>query len=174
MWAYNDSLSLEHHGIKGQRWGVRRFQNEDGSLTSAGKRRQRKKIKSEQAQIEKSEYKRLLKEYDVDGKSNAAYEYGQRHGLDLDDGGGGSQRAGRKYMSMWDEIEALDDKALYNAEKLAREAVVNKFGEQTIKEIEAMDKRIASGKAVAGALAMMIIPAATVIGLIATDPNIRK
>lgn len=31
--------SLEHHGIPGQKWGVRRYQNEDGSLTSAGKRR---------------------------------------------------------------------------------------------------------------------------------------
>lgn len=30
---------LQHHGIKGQRWGVRRFQNADGSLTSAGKKR---------------------------------------------------------------------------------------------------------------------------------------
>lgn len=30
---------LYHHGIKGQRWGVRRFQNEDGSLTSAGRKR---------------------------------------------------------------------------------------------------------------------------------------
>ena len=30
---------LSHHGIKGQKWGVRRFQNKDGSLTSAGKRR---------------------------------------------------------------------------------------------------------------------------------------
>lgn len=30
---------LEHHGIKGQKWGVRRYQNEDGSLTEAGKRR---------------------------------------------------------------------------------------------------------------------------------------
>lgn len=30
---------LIHHGIKGQRWGVRRFQNEDGSLTSAGKKK---------------------------------------------------------------------------------------------------------------------------------------
>lgn len=28
---------LEHYGIKGQRWGVRRFQNPDGSLTAAGK-----------------------------------------------------------------------------------------------------------------------------------------
>lgn len=30
---------LAHHGIKGQKWGVRRFQNTDGSLTSAGKQR---------------------------------------------------------------------------------------------------------------------------------------
>lgn len=30
---------LIHHGILGQKWGVRRFQNEDGSLTSAGKQR---------------------------------------------------------------------------------------------------------------------------------------
>lgn len=30
---------LYHHGIKGQRWGVRRFQGVDGSLTAAGKKR---------------------------------------------------------------------------------------------------------------------------------------
>lgn len=34
-----DSSYLEHHGIKGQRWGVRRFQNKDGSLTNAGRKR---------------------------------------------------------------------------------------------------------------------------------------
>lgn len=45
MWAYNNSLSLAHHGIKGQRWGVRRFQNANGSLTSAGKKRYDKKVK---------------------------------------------------------------------------------------------------------------------------------
>ena len=30
---------LQHHGIKGQRWGVRRYQNTDGSLTTLGQHR---------------------------------------------------------------------------------------------------------------------------------------
>lgn len=39
MNSYKDDLTLYHHGIKGQRWGVRRYQNADGSLTSVGKKR---------------------------------------------------------------------------------------------------------------------------------------
>ena len=40
-----DSLDLdtiEHSGIKGQKWGVRNYQNADGTLTEAGKERYRK------------------------------------------------------------------------------------------------------------------------------------
>ena len=39
-----DYNSIYHHGIKGQEWGVRRFQNEDGTLTEEGKKRYRKQI----------------------------------------------------------------------------------------------------------------------------------
>lgn len=35
---YSDDY-LEHHGIKGQKWGIRRFQNSDGTLTEEGKAR---------------------------------------------------------------------------------------------------------------------------------------
>lgn len=34
-----NSEELKHYGIKGQKWGRRRYQNSDGSLTSAGKQR---------------------------------------------------------------------------------------------------------------------------------------
>lgn len=35
---------LYHHGIKGQKWGRRRYQNPDGSLTPAGKKRYQRKL----------------------------------------------------------------------------------------------------------------------------------
>ena len=38
-WTCTRQGELYHHGIKGQKWGVRRFQNKDGSLTPAGERR---------------------------------------------------------------------------------------------------------------------------------------
>ncbi len=40
IWLPSDILV--HHGIKGQKWGVRRYQNKDGSLTSQGKKRYQK------------------------------------------------------------------------------------------------------------------------------------
>ena len=42
---YHDDLA--HFGIKGQKWGVRRFQNDDGTRTPAGKKRDSRHGKSE-------------------------------------------------------------------------------------------------------------------------------
>lgn len=37
--GYPITDELYHHGIKGQRWGIRRYQNEDGTLTAEGRKR---------------------------------------------------------------------------------------------------------------------------------------
>lgn len=52
---------IYHHGIKGMRWGVRRFQNKDGSLTPAGAKRQAKL----EARRDAKERKKIDKEESV-------------------------------------------------------------------------------------------------------------
>ena len=51
-YRYCYSTELYHHGIKGMKWGVRRFQREDGSRTSLGLRReQRLNERADKAQL---------------------------------------------------------------------------------------------------------------------------
>lgn len=40
--GYYEDHCFAHHGILGQKWGIRRYQNADGTLTSAGKNRYKK------------------------------------------------------------------------------------------------------------------------------------
>lgn len=54
---------LYHHGIEGQRWGIRRFQNKDGSLKPAGKKRYDKEV----AKL-KAEKKKLRNEISIQKK----------------------------------------------------------------------------------------------------------
>ena len=55
---------LYHHGVKGMKWGVRRYQNKDGSLTKAGKKR-------DAAERRLEEYRKVYGEADAKSKAYA-------------------------------------------------------------------------------------------------------
>ena len=76
---YSKGSYLVHYGIKGQKYGVRRFQNEDGTLTEEGKRR----YGYYDRQDGTKDYKRLQKDAAKDAKEYArakAY-YGEGAGI---------------------------------------------------------------------------------------------
>ena len=72
---------IAHHGIKGQKWGVRRYRNEDGSLTEAGKKRYEKdSIKLER------KYNAADKKYrKMDKRARQLVDYSQRARWLMDD-----------------------------------------------------------------------------------------
>lgn len=113
---YTDDY-LEHHGIKGQKWGVRRFQNPDGSLTPRGKRRFSKLIE-------------LNKEHEADVKNataaaNKEYRYMRSKGLGKDEG---YKDDARELYVTDEKFKKISDER-YNAWKKSVES-----GERLIKE----------------------------------------
>ena len=75
---------LYHHGIKGQKWGIRKYQNEDGTLTAEGKARYgydetTGKLSKEGRKVEKSDRKAALKDA-IKIQKDVKKEYGSIFG----------------------------------------------------------------------------------------------
>ena len=95
-YVYKTDDALVHWGIKGMKWGVRRYQNKDGSLTAAGKKRvaaeknelkerersikNREKVREERAKLDAKKAELDARERNLNGgkKSNETSDTPQR------------------------------------------------------------------------------------------------
>lgn len=65
---------LAHHGIKGQKWGVRRFQNKDGSLTAEGRKQRLEKNRTRRLVQTKSAVDSIISTLSRDEKDKLALD----------------------------------------------------------------------------------------------------
>ena len=98
--------SLEHFGIKGQKWGVRRFQNEDGSLTEAGQKR----------------YGKYKTRADNFAKSAQEMSYWRKQ----------TEGAGKKFGEAWTSYATMESKDAHAAIKYQNKANKYVVGDQRV------------------------------------------
>ena len=143
---------LAHHGILGQKWGIRRYQNENGSLTSEGKKR-----------YQEDKYNQYLSEEKNDGffaRSRAKYKAKMATKL-ANLSGKADARADKKLAKLSEDIKLAkangDGKT---ANKLSKKWINNRYSqlytEDFVKNIDKRTKEYIDG--------MKIVTAAGMVG----------
>ena len=151
--SVNDALA--HWGIKGMRWGVRRYQNKDGSLTPAGLKRQRKL----QDKLDK------LNGTSASGGQSGGRTGGKKKISEMDDDElreyVNRKNAERNAYMLDRDIEALNPKKVSAGEKFKKELKEKVFGPATMEAgkkflsgvmNKAVDKALGEGKDPLGGL----------------------
>ena len=109
---------LYHHGILGMKWGVRRYQNEDGTLTSKGKARYMKVESSKHLQKKDTKNARKTLKYHTKMDTSYAETYG-KHGYKFRNKAeryGKGTKKYNKYMKKAEENARLAEKYTRSAD----------------------------------------------------------
>lgn len=120
---------LYHYNIKGAKWGVRRYQNKDGSLTEAGKRRYRKE--ADAGHYDKTDDAGNRYKEKKNGKKEAFYadpeEWARRDNV-------AAKKIAEETSHMTSKLKQINDKSLRNRPK-AKMDLSNMTDEQMRREI---------------------------------------
>lgn len=177
------SSELYHHGILGQKWGVRRYQNDDGSLTAAGKshyglkekinayRENRSRKKAERAkQDQAAEDKRTFEEETKNLESYKRYKkydekskkYGDEYNEFYEDNGGRhNDTLYSKYYSNREKADKAYEQYEREAQSYVEKAMKEKYGDYDYEAaIRSSDRRyLAKGVAIVAGLGALTLAA---------------
>ena len=157
----NNSDELQHFGVKGMKWGVRRYQNKDGTLTKAGVRKYNKEVAriNKEKQIIRNKERTLAKfnkldalRKDVDSRKQALELNSEKHTNFT------KPSKPKTETNKPTSIKDLSDEELQR--RIDRINLENKY-----KSLTTETRQVSTGKKVVGkVMTEVITPAATDIG----------
>ena len=157
----NNSDELQHFGVKGMKWGVRRYQNKDGTLTKAGVRKYNKEVAriNKEKQIIRNKERTLAKfnkldalRKDVDSRKQALELNSEKHTNFT------KPSKPKTEANKPTSIKDLSDEELQR--RIDRINLENKY-----KSLTTETRQVSTGKKVVGkVMTEVITPAATDIG----------
>jgi hypothetical protein len=154
---------LYHWGIKGMKWGVRRFQNKDGSLTPAGKARiklsaSEMKHISEKSRRSKLTQAQTISELKKITAPSRSFDFNEKNGPE------------KKWLELYDEISEFSG-SWYNSEG-ASKAFVDRVAKMEKDKYAVYDKYRAIRKEANGGRSLLDIETEVVLGYV--SPANRK
>ena len=135
-----DTTYIKHSGVKGMHWYQRRYQNEDGSLTPAGRiRYQKSLIKADRLQTKSAKHRNRAIQYD---KTAAQYKEkalkNKSHFLQTDLSIGWTNHLEKKSAQYWVKKTRMND--LSNRESNKSQKIISnlkdKYGEANISDFD--------------------------------------
>lgn len=145
MEQYNE---LYHYGVKGMKWGIRRYQNADGSLTAEGRKRAKQEYKNDN----KLAYE-LGKKATIYGHAAAKSlkrttklenKLAKRYDKDSSGTSRRTQVLKRKMDASFKTTEELSDiyQKMEKAAKLHCDSLIDKYGKEAVSEIKYTNKKV--------------------------------